>query len=268
MTTDLTRSLTTADWQALRAAYRHLEHPSLAARLTALLGTPIEQGMHLLPGNWESRLRTVLHGTVERSLQLAIMSLRVDTVPAGRGLHAALGAATGAIAGAFGLPALLLELPLSTAIMLRGIATVAAEQGEDLRSAETRAECVKVFAFGGRRSDDDAADTGYYGLRLSLALHFAPRDAAAPSSVALVRNVASRLGVAFSDKTAAQLVPVVGALCGSLVNVVFVRHFYDVAWGHFTIRRLERAYGPALVSDAYRAIAVDTADQGAAAVGA
>jgi hypothetical protein len=35
------------------------------------------------------------------------------------------------------------------------------------------------------------------------------------------------------------------------VNLIFMSHFQRVAQGHFTIRRLERLYGPALVRRHY-----------------
>lgn len=255
--TSVPSSITGDDWRALRVAYRYLEHPSVAARLTALLGMPIEQGVRMLPRNWDAMLRSALHGGVETTLRLALSSMRADALPASRAVHMALGAATGALAGFFGLPALLLELPASTAIMLRGIAAVARAQGEDLNDAEARAECIKVFAFGGRSADDDAAETGYYGLRMSLALHFAPVGNAAPSSIQFVRTATSRLGFAISDKAAAQMVPVAGAVCAGLVNALFVRHFHDVAWGNFTVRRLERAHGADIVAAAYRSVAAE-----------
>jgi hypothetical protein len=46
-----------------------------------------------------------------------------------------------------------------------------------------------------------------------------------------------------SEKVAAELVPIAGALGGLTLNVMFSRHFQDVAEGHFTVRRLERKYG-------------------------
>jgi hypothetical protein len=46
-------------------------------------------------------------------------------------------------------------------------------------------------------------------------------------------------------------VPVVGALGGAAVNYAFIDHFQDVARAHFTVRRLERAYGKDAVHVAY-----------------
>jgi len=44
---------------------------------------------------------------------------------------------------------------------------------------------------------------------------------------------------------------VVGAFGGAAVNMVFIRHFQDMARGHFAVRRLERAYGQDLVRSEY-----------------
>jgi hypothetical protein len=38
---------------------------------------------------------------------------------------------------------------------------------------------------------------------------------------------------------------------GATVNVIFMNHFQRIALGHFTVRRLERVYGPALVRRHY-----------------
>jgi hypothetical protein len=53
------------------------------------------------------------------------------------------------------------------------------------------------------------------------------------------------------ERIAASAVPVLGALGGATVNVMFVNHFQRVAFGHFTIRRLERRYGTQAVRRHY-----------------
>ena len=35
----------------------------------------------------------------------------------------------------------------------------------------------------------------------------------------------------------------IGAAGGAAVNAVFVKHYQETAWAHFTVRRLERRYG-------------------------
>jgi hypothetical protein len=46
-------------------------------------------------------------------------------------------------------------------------------------------------------------------------------------------------------------IPLVSAASGAAINSLFVQHFQDVARAHFTIRRLERAYGADPVQHAY-----------------
>jgi len=47
--------------------------------------------------------------------------------------------------GALGISAVLVELPISTTIMLRAIARSAQAEGEDLESPETALACLQVF---------------------------------------------------------------------------------------------------------------------------
>ena len=66
--------------------------------------------------------------------------------------------------------------------------------------------------------------------------------------------IGKRFGLVVSEKLAAQAIPVIGAVGGALINTYFIDHFQDIARAHFTIRRLEREYGAAVVQDAYRTL--------------
>jgi len=170
-------------------------------------------------------------------------------------------AATGAAGGLFGLPALAVELPVSTTIMLRSIADIARSEGEILRTAETKLACIEVFALGGRLASDDATESAYFAVRLALskamteaAQHLAGRGVTGtgvPAMVRFVSQVAVRFGVPVSEKIVAQALPVVGAAGGALLNTLFIDHFQDMARGHFIVRRLERAHGREAVRVAY-----------------
>jgi EcsC protein family len=72
-----------------------------------------------------------------------------------------------------------------------------------------------------------------------------------PALVRFITRVASRFGVAVSEKLAAQAVPMIGAVGGALINSVFMDHFQDMARGHFRITRLDRTYGPGRIKNAY-----------------
>lgn len=269
----LAAGLADDDRRALARAYQALEHPSYAARLANALGAPLEQGLRLLPRPWHNRIHAIAEAALHRALAAAIGSLgTASPAAAGRDrLHQALAIGSGALGGFFGLPALAIELPVTTTIMLRAIADVAHANGEDLAAAATRRACVEVFAFGGPANTTSSADVGYYEVRAALALHFMPAvgaladgSAAIPGAVELVRGIARRFGLVVSDKAAAQMVPVLGAAAGAVINAVFVQHFQALADGHFTVRRLERTYGAEAVAAAYRAIGAEDAARAAA----
>jgi len=258
--------ISTQDLEQLRYAKSLLERPSLAARLTDAIGTPIEKGFGLLPEKWAGRIEKAVKVSLEQALNVAVKSIRSSEGPARNRLHRYAAAATGAGGGAFGLAGLLLELPVSTAIMLRSIADIARTEGEDIQLVETQLSCLEVFALGGRSTGDDGADTGYFAVRSALA--GAVSDAArylakqgavrkgAPALVRLISSISSRFGVVVTEKAAAMAVPAIGAAGGALVNTVFIKHFQDMARGHFIVRRLERQYGSDRVRESYGKLSI------------
>ena len=170
----------------------------------------------------------------------------------------------GGVGGAFGIAALPFELPVTTTIIMRSIADIARSEGEDLSEAASRFACLEVFAMGGPSLEDDATESGYFAVRMALAQavseaakYMAKRvvvEDSAPVIVRLLAQVATRFNTVVGEKIMAQGVPVVGALGGATINVLFIEHFQDMARGHFIVRRLERRYGEAEVRKAYAAI--------------
>lgn len=168
---------------------------------------------------------------------------------------------SGAAGGAFGLPALAIELPVSTAIILRSIADIARSEGESIKSPEARLACLEVFALGGSAANDDAVESGYFTVRAVLAKslseaaqYMAANGVAqktAPPLVRLLTQIAARFGIPVTQKAVAQSLPVVGAAGGALINTLFVDHFQNMSRGHFIVRRLERVYGTETVKLAY-----------------
>src|SRR5262249_9505481 len=138
--------------EELKLAKQILENPGIAAKLTALAGAPIDRGMKMLPSSWQSAVHDATRSALLKALDVAVKSLgRHTATPASNRIHRLAVAASGAAGGAFGLPALTLELPLSTTVMLRSIADIAAAQGEDPRNLETKLACLSVFALGSTR---------------------------------------------------------------------------------------------------------------------
>jgi len=255
--------LSPEDRADLRRAKLILEHPGLAAKLSSALGSPIEKGMKLLPAAVQKTVSEATRGALMKALDVAVSSLGRERpkAPSNR-LHKIAVAASGAAGGAFGIAAIGIELPISTTVILRSIADIAAASGEDPHELETKLACLLVFALGSTKdASDDAAESGYFAARSALATavseatrHLAQKSAAkgsAPAIVRLISLIASRFGIVVSQKAAAQMVPVIGAAGGALINTIFISHYQDMARGHFIVRRLERKYGPQAVREAY-----------------
>jgi hypothetical protein len=253
------------DLETLASATQHLEHPSLAVRLSSVLGTPIEIGLKLLPRIVYKKAYAAAHVAISKALRTAVSSLQYDRKsPSQDSFYQALAGGSGAVGGLFGIYSLPFELGISTTIMLRSIAEIARSQGENIHAPETQLACLEVFALGGTAESDDAADTGYYGIRLALAwpvthaAHHIARHGlgakGAPVLATLIQTISSRFNIAVSQKLAAQAVPLIGAAGAATVNVLFMQHFQEMAHGHFTVRRLERKYGKELVRANYETI--------------
>jgi EcsC protein family len=108
----------------------------------------------------------------------------------------------------------------------------------------------------------------YAGWPISRALRLVPPLAAdataillerrvatlsAPVVSSLVTEIATRFGVVVTERSTASALPLLGAVGGATVNVIFMNRFQRVARGHFAIRRLERQYGRHVVRQLYNA---------------
>ena len=47
------------------------------------------------------------------------------------------------------------------------------------------------------------------------------------------------------------MIPILGAIGGASINLLFINHFQAAARGHFIVRRLERKYGAEFVKKEY-----------------
>jgi hypothetical protein len=180
-------------------------------------------------------------------------------------------AVTGSCGGLFGVVGLAAELPITTTIMFRSIASIAKEYGEDLREPGTRLQCLSVFSFGsGDR--EGSLECAYLTTRLGLQATLAQatkmlslltadeltsmvQKGTVPVVVNLLARIAAQFNVAVTQKTLLQALPLLGSASGALINIALVDHFNRVARFHFGIRRLERKYGLEPVQSIYRDLA-------------
>ena len=259
-------ALSKQDLADLRRAKDILEHPGVAAKFSAMLGSPVEKGMKLLPKRWQKTVHTATEAALMRALDVAVRSLGTKRPAKSSDRLHKLGAATsGAIGGAFGIAALSIELPVSTTLILRSIADIASAEGEDPRHLDTKLACLTVFALGSTKdASDNAAESGYFAARSALATavteaskYLAEKGLSkggAPALLRLVALIASRFGIVVSQKGAAQMIPVIGAAGGAMINTIFIGHYQDMARGHFIVRRLEKIHGAQPVRIAYESL--------------
>ena len=256
-------TLSRSELEELKVAKQILEHPGIAAKLSSFVGSPVEKGMKLLPARLQRGVHNATEKALMKALDYAVRSLGGKRrTSSSDGFHKLAVATSGAIGGAFGIAALTVELPISTGLILRSIADIASSHGEDPRHIETKLACLTVFALGSPKDTrDDAIESGYFAARSALATavseatrHLAQKGLAkggGPPLVRLISLIAARFGVVVSQKTAAQLVPVIGAAGGALINTIFIAHYQDMARGHFIVRRLEKIHGAEPVRIAY-----------------
>ena len=258
-------TLETADRDALITAVSILENPGLAIQITHLVGKPIEYGVSKLPAAVSRRIGEATSSALRSSLRVAVSTMSSERgLKPSNAMHKVLTTLSGAVGGAFGLPALAIELPVSTTLMFRSMADIARGEGEDIHAVTTQLACLEVFALGSPSAVDDSAETGYYAARAALAravseaakylLEKGLAEESAPAIVRLIAKVAARFSVPVSEKFAAQSVPAIGAAGGAAINLIFINHFQEMARGHFTVRRLERKYGADLIRIEYERI--------------
>lgn len=253
------------DVTALRNAASLLESRSFAMTIANKVGMPIESLMRMLPAAAQLSISTTVNKALTQCLHAALSFDREgkSTIRRRRG-HTLAAAATGAVGGFFGLPGLVVELPVTTTVMLHSIAEIARSQGEDLQNPEAALACLEVFALGPEGTKGTGMESAYYATRAALAQ--VTRDAAsylaqkglvkegAPVLLSFLSKIGARFGLEVSEKAAAQLIPVAGAAGGVALNVLFTMHFQNLAEGHFIVRRLERRYGAEAVRREYEAL--------------
>lgn len=245
----------------LAKAVAALEGSSFARRLSGLLGRQMGFIGDMIPQEISSVANAAAVKALNYALKAALATLPARSRPGSSRWHMAAVAASGALGGTFGLATLPLELPVSTTLMLRSIAGIAREEGEDLTAPEASLACLEVFALGGGADSTPIGQSSYLAARTLMAKSVTEAarylmqrgifEEAAPVLLRLFGQIASRFGLVVTQKIVAQSVPVAGAAAGAAINAAFMDHYQRLARGHFIVRRLERRYGAEAVREAY-----------------
>ncbi len=237
-------------------------------RLADLMGGAVGQatrlgarGLGLAPG-LQLKLRGMAESAISRAFDVAVLGLKQPVTGAGLAStvqrarwrdHLTQGAVTvsGALGGFAGFGGLLPDIGFTTLAIMREIARIAREEGEDLSTPDARRACLEVFALRPIEASEEQSELGYFSARAVLR---------GRPVVMLLSEVASHYGLALSRKISLQMMPVAGALCGASLNAAFLGHYRSLARAHFTIRRLERLHGDG-VREAVEAIRNNLAER-------
>jgi hypothetical protein len=93
-----------ADLNDLRVAKSKLEYPGLTAKITALIGKPIETGFKLLPRNWNEKVADITQAALLKGLEFAVRTMgEIETTGSRDWLHKVLVTSSGVAGGAAGI---------------------------------------------------------------------------------------------------------------------------------------------------------------------
>ena len=259
--------LSLEDLNSLQIAKSKLEYPGLTARITDLIGQPIEEGFKLLPTNINNKIGEISQLALLKGLEFAVLTMGESEKRSSHDwLHKLLIAGSGIVGGVAGFASLSLELPISTCIILRSIADIARSEGHNIRQIEVKLACLEILALGGTNKKHEAVNSGYWAVRSMLAKSVSEAAAfiaekglaekGAPPLIRLISAIASRFSVLITEEVAAKAIPIVGAVAGGTINVLFINHFQEMARGHFIIKRLENKYGTEQIETTYKEMIV------------
>jgi hypothetical protein len=254
-----------ADRASLVRAVALLEKSSFVTMLARIVGRPVSAVIASLPHFVGETIMKASRNAILQCLKVALKPRKPRSLIAMAGNHPALvSGIAGAIGGFAGAAALVVELPLTTIVMFQSITRIAAAEGEDISRPEVRLACLEVFGLSTDGRGPASLESGYYAARSALAksaddaasyvLRRSTSLEAGPAVVALVSAIAPRFGLLVSQELAAAAIPIIGAATGGSLNVAFVRHFNNIARGHFAVRSLERKYGETRVREEFELI--------------
>jgi hypothetical protein len=133
-----------------------------------------QAALNRLPDDWSVKLNQLGEQALTLAYDMAVWSS--DPGERGAWLKTVLARAkserfhklAGALGGSAGLPGTVMELPVTTTLILRSIQEIAKSYVEDPVNPAIRQQCLQVLAFMGPLEDDDDLEKGFFGARLTI----------------------------------------------------------------------------------------------------
>lgn len=253
--------LSQEDLSLLYEAVVLLENQGFARLLNNVTGKPTEKALQLIPRRFKRQIDKVINKTMISALNVALLSLDKKTGKTTTSWKPIIASSiAGGVSGLFGAAGFAVELPVTTTMILRSIADIANENGEDLTLITAKLACLEVLALGAP-VEEKHMQSSYYLARDQFsqfsgnaadALSEAGINAIeAPAVNGFLGDVGAKFAIVVGERAATSSIPIVGIIGGSSGNALFMKYFLDLAKGHFYIRRLERKYNVELIRKKY-----------------
>ena len=267
----------------LNEAKKFLENDSILIKIADSVGKPIEFIHKNLPAKAKKMVSNTIEKAITVSLKTAIKTLKksnnipfedaVKNTSNHRILHSSLSGISGGVCGFFGEVGLLVDLPVTTTLIMRNIASIANGYGFGLDNPTTPLECLYIFTLGSKSKHDDDMDSSYYTSRVALetlikqSSEFIAVNSAkvvlenlekgtAPVIIRFIAKIASLFEITVTEKMLAEAIPIVGAIGGATINIAFCDYFGQAAKYHFGLLRLEKEYGKDKITNIYNDIKI------------
>jgi len=217
-----------AELSEILAKYR--KAGGLGLQVLNLIGGRAENLLERLPDPVKLGLESATRLALSQAMNVAHASRKKQKDPADW-VNTLASTAMGAAGGLGGASTALIELPITTTVLLRAIQAVAERHGFDPSLPEVQAQCLEVFASGGPLDHDDGIETGFLAARVTLT---------GGTVQTVLAKIAPRLAAVFGQKLGAQAVPILGAAAGAAINYAYASYYQDMADVHFRLLKLSR----------------------------
>lgn len=224
-------------------------------KLVNMAAGKLESGLTALPASAQAQINDVTKLALRTSYEAAAKTIppvgasgvigRTLGKLSGEVAHKTAAIATGAVGGIGGVGTTMVEIPVTVSLIFRSVQNIAAEYGEDPTSLDVKLECIKVFGNGAISDDADDMDVGFIGAKIGLTGGAAEK---------LIAAVAPKFAAMMSNKLAAQMVPVLGAVTGAGINYTFINYYQQMAHIRFGLRKIARNSKPELVYEQFRTV--------------
>lgn len=227
----------------VEAAELYVSARSTLMSFISTLGNLVQRGMSKIPEDKRDEIIGKIHDAFCWVQSVSVRGMDNDP---GRvssdNLYTTVVVASGAIGGAFGLPSVLVELPLTTGLILRSIADIGRALGERLDDPGFRRTCLEVLAYGSPL-DDEEDEIAFVSARIG-----------AVEISEMIARVAVRYLAALAPRIAAGTVPVIGAGLAAAVNWAYMNFYQSMARVLFMLLPIERKYDPAQVRSCFASV--------------